>query len=112
MHDFTAAGGMADMHGVAELEMRGQRRKVVGVMIHVVAAPDLARAAVPAPVMRDHAIAAAHEEQHLRVPIVRRKRPAMAEHDGLARAPVLVEDLDAVSGGDRRHVLVLSLVEG
>jgi hypothetical protein len=35
--------------------MRRQRREVVGVVIHVVAAPDLARSAVAAPVMRDDA---------------------------------------------------------
>ena len=58
MHDFAAAGGMADMHGVLEVEMRRQRREVVGVVIHVVAAADLARAAVAAPVMRDDAEAA------------------------------------------------------
>jgi hypothetical protein len=29
----------------------------------------------------------------------------MAEHDWLTVAPVLVEDLDAVLGGDRGHVL-------
>jgi hypothetical protein len=27
----------------------------------------------------------------------------VAEHDRLALAPVLVEDFDAVLGGDRRH---------
>ena len=31
------------------------------------------------------------------------ERPAVTEHDRLARAPVLVEDLDAVLGGDRIH---------
>jgi hypothetical protein len=29
----------------------------------------------------------------------------MAEHDGLTGAPVLVENLDAVLGGDCRHGL-------
>ena len=43
------------------------------------------------------------EEQHLRVPVVGRQRPAVAEHDGLTLAPVLVEDLNAVLGGDRGH---------
>ena len=44
------------------------------------------------------------EEQQLRVPIVGRQRPAMAEHNWLARTPVLVEDLRAVLGGDGGHV--------
>ena len=91
------------MDGVLQVEMRGQRREVVGVVVHVVAVAGLGRAAVAAPVMGDDAIAVAEEEQHLRVPVVGRQRPAVAEHDRLARAPVLVEDLDAVLGGDRAH---------
>ena len=46
------------------------------------------------------------EEHHLGVPIVRRERPAMAEHDRLALAPVLIEYLDAVLCCDRRHDFV------
>ena len=83
--------------------MRGQRREIVGVVIHVVAVADLAGAAVAAAVMGDDAKAVVEEEQHLRVPVVGRQRPAVAEHDRLARAPVLVEDLDAVLGGDGGH---------
>jgi hypothetical protein len=94
------------MHGVLEVELRGQRRKVVGVVIHVVAGADLTRAAMAASVMGDHAEAMLQEEQHLRIPIVSRKRPAMAEHDRPTRTPVLVENLGTVLGGDRRHVLV------
>ena len=51
---------------------------------------------MPTPVMRDHAIPLAQEEHHLVIPVIRRKRPAMAEHDRLARTPVLVKDLNAV----------------
>ena len=58
----------------------------------------LGGAAMAAPVMGDHAEALAEEEQHLRVPIVRRERPAMAEYDRLTRAPILIENLDAVLG--------------
>src|SRR5262249_9007034 len=43
------------------------------------------------------------EEQHLGITVVRRKRPAVAEHDRLTRAPVLVEDLDPVLCRDGRH---------
>ena len=53
VHDLAAAGGMADVDGVLEVEMRGQRREIVGVVIHVVAVADLARAAMAAPVMGD-----------------------------------------------------------
>ena len=56
----------------------------------------LAGAAMAAPVVGDHAEALAEEEQHLRVPIIGRQRPAVAKHDGLTFAPVFVEDLNAV----------------
>ena len=102
-HHFAAAGGMPDVDRVLQVEVLGHRSQVVGVMIHVMVAADLGRAAMAAPVMRDDAKAVAEEEQHLRVPIVRRKRPAVAEHDRLPAAPILVENLDAVAGGDRRH---------
>src|SRR5882762_4361304 len=79
-------------------------------MIHVMAAADLGGAAMAAPVMGYDAIAVLEEEQHLRVPIIGRQRPAMAEHDGLTFAPVLVEDLNAVFGGDGAHVVPLFTV--
>src|SRR5438874_3348492 len=83
--------------------MRRQSRQVVGVMIHVMAPAGLGGAAVTSSVMGDDAIAVLEEEQHLRVPIIGRQRPAMAEHDGRTFAPILVEDLNAVLGGDRAH---------
>src|SRR5512132_3876317 len=64
----------------------------------------LGGAAMATPVVGYNAIAALEEEQHLRVPIIGRQGPAVAEHDGLTFAPVLVEDFDAVFGGDRAHV--------
>src|SRR5262245_49406663 len=84
---------MADVNGVLEVEMGGQRREIVGAMIHVVAVGDLRRAAMAAAIMGDDAIAVSDEKQHLRVPIVSRQRPAVAEHDGLALPPIFVEDL-------------------
>ena len=78
-------------------------------MIHVVAVADLAGAAMAAAVMGDDAKAVVEEEQHLRVPVVGRQRPAMAEHDRLTLAPVLVEDLDAVLGRDGGHGNILLL---
>jgi len=53
-----------------EVEMCGQRRKVISVMIHVVAVTDLGGTAMSAPVVGYNAIAMLEEEQHLRVPIV------------------------------------------
>src|SRR5271169_2677433 len=63
----------------------------------------LGGSAVAAAVMGDDAIAMIEEEQHLRVPVIGRQRPAMAEHDRLTFAPVLVEDLNAVLGRDGRQ---------
>ena len=103
MHHLAAAGGMADVNGILQVEMRGQRRQVVGIMIHVVAVGGLAGAAMAAAVMGDDAIAVIEEEQHLRVPVIGRQRPAMAEDDRLTVAPILVIDLGAVLGRDRGH---------
>src|SRR3954447_23777041 len=69
--------------------------------------------AVSSAVVGDDAVAALKEEQHLGVPVVGRERPAMAEDDRFARAPVLVEDLRAVGRGYRGHALSpLCLVSG
>jgi hypothetical protein len=69
-------------------------------VIHIVAVSDLGRAAMAAPVMGNDAIAVIEEKQHLRIPIVGRQRPAVAEDDGLTFAPVFVKDFDAVFGFD------------
>ena len=45
--------------------MRGQRRQVVGVVIHVVAVAGLGRAAVAAPVVGDDAIARASRKNSI-----------------------------------------------
>jgi hypothetical protein len=96
MHHLAAAGRMADMNGVLQIKMRRQGRKVVGIVIHVMTLARLAGPAMATAVMRDHAIAMTEEEQHLCIPVVGRQRPAMAEHNGLTFAPVLVENLNAV----------------
>jgi len=95
-HHLAAAGGVADVDRALQVEMRDQRGEVVGVMIHVVAACHLARAAVPAAVVGDDAVAPVQEIHHLDIPVVGAERPAVGEHDRRAAAPVLVEDLDAI----------------
>jgi len=50
-----------------------------------------------APVADYDAIAVLEEEQHLRVPIVARQLPAVAEHDGLTLAPFFIIDVDVSS---------------
>ena len=106
-HHFAATGRVADVDRVLEIEVRRHRREVVGVVVHVVAAGGLGRPPVTAPVVGDDAIAVLEEEHHLRVPVIGRQGPAMAEHDGLTISPVLVEDLRAIRGGDRAHGVLL-----
>jgi hypothetical protein len=83
----AAAGGVADVDGVAQVEMLDHRGDVGGVVVHVVAVADLARAAMAAPVMGDDAVALLEEEEHLRVPVVGAQRPAVVEHDRLRPDP-------------------------
>src|SRR5262245_23046984 len=100
---------MADVNGVLKIEMGSHRREIVGVMIHVVAVARLGRSAVAAAIMSDHAVALLDKKQHLRVPVIGRERPAVAEHDGLTFAPILVEDFNAVFRRDETHVYLLKL---
>src|SRR6266436_1153083 len=93
------------MHSLLEVEMCGQRRQVVSVMIHVMAATRLGGTSMSAPVVGYDAIAVLEDEQHLRVPIIGRQRPAVAKHDGLTFAPVLVVDLRPIFRRNCRHVM-------
>jgi hypothetical protein len=85
---------MADVDRIAEVERGDQLGDVGRIGVHLIAVTGLARTAVTAPVMGDHAIAFAEEEHHLIVPVVGAQRPAVVEHDRLRvfRAPVLVEN--------------------
>ncbi len=103
MRDFPTAGGMTDVDGVLQIQMRSKGGEVVSVVIHVMTVAGLAGPAVTAPVMGDYAVAAIEEKHHLRVPVVRGERPAVRKNDWLTGSPVLVIDLDAVFGGDRAH---------
>ena len=92
------------MNGVLQIEMCRYGGKIVGVVIEVVTIEHLTGAAVAAAIVGNHAIALLKEEQHLVVPVVGRQRPAVAEHDRLTLAPVLVIDFDAVLCFDKAHV--------
>src|SRR5436190_11854620 len=104
----AAAGGMADVNGIAKIEMLDDRRGIGCVVIHIMAAAHLARATVPAAIMGDDAIALVDEKEHLGVPVVGAQRPAVVKDNRLGglRPPVFVEDLQAVFGGDRGHGIV------
>src|SRR5205823_11283838 len=105
----AAARGVADMDRMAQIQRFDERGDIVGVRVHVVAVPRLARATVAAAVGGDAAVSAGAQKQHLVFPGVGAQRPAMAEDHGLSATPVLVIDLRAVLGRDRAHgVLSLS----
>ena len=103
VNDLAAASGMADVDGVLQVEMRRDSLKIVGIVVHVVSGPTLARASMATAIMGNDPKAAVKEEQHLRIPVVGRQRPTMAEDDGLSRTPVFVEYFGTVFGGDRGH---------
>ena len=101
--DFAAPSGMAHVDRFLQVERPDQCREIVGVRIHFVAVPGLAGAAVAAAVMRDAAVPAAGQKQHLIFPGVRAERPAVTENDGLPCAPILVINLGAVLHCDCGH---------
>ena len=109
---FAAACGEADQDGVFQVERFDELREVVGIGVHVVAIPGLARPAVAATVMGDAAIAVGGQKQHLSLPAIRTEGPAVAEHHRLSCAPVLVIDLRTVFRRDRAHCLAPSLSLG
>ena len=69
----AAAGGVADMDRVLEIEMSHQVGDVGRVGVHLVAVSGLCGASVSAPIMSDHAKTLVEEKQHLRVPLVGRR---------------------------------------
>src|SRR5690242_2277960 len=95
---------MADVNGVLQIEMGSHRSKIIGVVIHVMAVSRLRGSAVPAAVMSDHAVTFPEKEQHLRIPVIGRERPAMTKHDGLSFPPILIEDFSAILRFDETHV--------
>src|ERR1700744_6646678 len=63
--------------------------------------------------MRDHAKPVIQKEHHLRVPVVRRQRPAMRKDNGLPAAPIFVENLNAILRTHLTHrMLSLMLFNG
>jgi hypothetical protein len=55
----------ADVNGVLQIEVSGQSREVVCIVIHVMAVAGLGRSTVTAAVMGYNAIAVIEKEQHL-----------------------------------------------
>jgi hypothetical protein len=86
------------MNCLFQVELLHESGKIVGVGVHVVADPGLAGAAMAAAVMRDAAIPARGEEEHLVFEGIGGEGPAMAEYHRLPVAPILVIDTRSVLG--------------
>src|SRR5436305_4810972 len=97
MHHLAAAGRMADVNRILEVEMIGDRLQIIGIVVHVVSAAGLSRAPMSAPIRGNDAETFADEKKHLRVPVIGRQRPTVAEDDGLSFAPVFIIDVDVSS---------------
>src|SRR5262245_46599058 len=108
--NFAAPGRVSDVDRVLEVECLDEFGKVVGVGVKVIAVPWLTRSAMSAAIMGDAAIAVGGQEEHLVLESVRAEWPAVAEHDGLPRAPVVEIDFSPVLGGDGAHVVLLRWV--
>ena len=63
--DLAATGRMTDMDRVIQIEMLDEFRQVIGISVHVIAVPRLARPAMTATIMGDAAIAMRGQEKHL-----------------------------------------------
>src|SRR5438046_9511531 len=96
-HYLAAAGRMADVNRIFQVEMIGDGLQIVGVVVHVVSAAGLSRATMSTPISCNDAETFAEEKKHLRVPIIRRERPAVTEHNRLPGAPVFIIDVDVRS---------------
>ena len=101
--DFSAASGMSNKDDPIQVQLLKQFGKVVCIGVHVIAGPGLIRASMAATIVRDYAKSMGAKEEHLRVPSIRRKRPSMAEHDGLPRAPILEIDPRAIVCVKKTH---------
>src|SRR5918996_1702069 len=68
-HHLAAAGRMADVNCILQVEMVGDGFEIVGIVVHVVAVAGLSRTAVAAPINSDDPITLGEKEQHLRAPV-------------------------------------------
>ena len=100
----SATCGVADMDCVFEVEVLHDSGQVVSIVIHIVAIRYLGRSAVATTVVGDDAIPMLQKEQHLRVPVIGRQGPPVAENYRLTGTPVFVEDVNSISPFHCRHV--------
>src|SRR4029078_7680556 len=80
-HHLAAAGRVADVDRILEVEMIRDGLQIVGIVVHVVPVAGLSRATMSTPVSRNDAETFAEEKKHLRVPIIRREMTAVTAHN-------------------------------
>ena len=107
--EFAAAGLVAHVNRVLEIKRCRQFREVIGVCIQIVSIPRLTRSTVSAAIMRDAAITALRQKEHLVFEGVGTQRPAVAEDHRLPLAPVFVVNLRSVFCRNRTHTNLLEL---
>src|SRR5215470_4502419 len=91
---------MADKRDLAKVELFDHRREIAGEGVVIVAPPGVARSSVAATVVSDAAQPLVGQVNHLVLPHVGVERPTVDEDDGLAGAPVLIEQARAITGYD------------
>src|ERR1700676_1737300 len=106
-HHLAAARRMPHVHRVPQIQRLRQRRQVIGIRVHIVAAPRLARPTMPPPVVCNRAVSVLRQKHHLVLERIRAQRPPMAEHHRLPRAPILVVNLGPILRSNRWHALNL-----
>ena|SRR5437773_6102005 len=84
---FTTSENLDDIQSLSSVSFACGDLSIGRYRIHVMAIGGQAGPAMAAPIVGDNAITVREEEHHLRVPIIGRQRPAVAEHDGAAPCP-------------------------
>jgi hypothetical protein len=109
-----AAGGVPDVNSILQIKGLNQGRQVVGIGIHVITGPGLARAAMAPTIVCDDAEAMLTEKKHLVIPGIGAEWPAVAEDDRLTLAPILVVEIDGLgilsTDGDVGHGVLQGVV--
>jgi hypothetical protein len=87
--DFSAAGGVPDQDRVPQLELFNEGGEIIGIGVHVVAVPGLARTAMATTIVSDRAISVGCKKDELLVPGVGIEGPAVPEDNRLPFAQSL-----------------------
>ena len=97
------------MNCIPQIKRLDKCREIIGIGIHVIATPGLARSAVTSTVVSDTPVPFRGEKKHLVFKGIGRQRPSVTENDRLPCAPVFVINLCSVvrSNSPVRVLIVL-----